>query len=101
VGIQRIPVLPVAWAIVGVPLTFALFVAVAYRSSVLPFLNGREWLWWAGFVCSLCTGVASIFFVRSAQFAERAIAAAAYVVVMGAALFGVGLAVACLNGDCL
>jgi hypothetical protein len=92
---------PLAWSVIGVPLLFALALVIAHQVRAVPFLGGREWLWWASFGIALSIGVATLLSVQRWRLHERIIAAVAYIALMGPALLAIGLFVSCANGDCL
>jgi hypothetical protein len=99
-GRQRIML--VLGSLVLVPMLFAVYVAVSYRialsSGRLPITNEPEWIWWLVLVGVLIVG-AYLVWLGVARL--KAVAVAAYVIVMTAVLLGVHHWVACMNGDCL
>jgi hypothetical protein len=94
-----------AWALAGVPVFFAIFIGIAYRTALsrgeLPFLNDHEWRWWMMFGLLLCSGEAGIFDASSSYVSHRSLAVLGYLVVMAITLFVVALSVSCLHGDCI
>jgi len=86
---------------VGVPAAFAAFVwtsyAVAFARGDLPFLDQREWRWWAAFGVVLIAGVVCIVGARTTTRRRivTAVLAVGYVVVMAVILAAIGFGVAC------
>jgi hypothetical protein len=93
------------WALVGVPLLFALFVFISYRISLnqsnLPFLGDHEWRYWVAWGTALGSGVVCSYVAYSNRTSSRLIAALGYLLVMGLSLVLIGGFVACSQGDCL
>jgi hypothetical protein len=87
------------WALVGVPLLFALFVFISYRISLnrsnLPFLGDHEWRYWVAWGTALGSGVVCTYVASSNRTSIRSIAALSYFLVMGLSLVFVGGFVAC------
>lgn len=94
-----------AWSLLGVPVTFFLYIEWSYRYALsqgkLPFLTSSEWLWYVAFGICLASGV--IGFIKLPFFRERNSFSVGvpYLILMGVALLGIHLVVACHNGDCL
>ncbi len=97
--------LAVAWGVV--PVTFAVFIFASYRYALsrgrLPFGESTEWMWWAAFGFGIILGALAIFSTGAGEtrVVWRTFFALCYVVIMGAFLFGIGLYIACLQGDCI
>ena len=89
-------------AVLGVPILFGTFVHGAYRlsleSGVLPFAGAREVYWYVGLAISLLCGL--VFVHNAARDFGRIAVCIGYAIVMGLALIGLHLWIACLNGDC-
>lgn len=91
-----------AW--LAVPLLFAGFVAASYKVALgngqLPFLGGREWHWFFAFGILDLAGAFCAWKTCENRF-RAAVYAVSYFLVMGVALAGLGLLLACNFGDCL
>lgn len=94
-----------AWAFVGVPLAFYIYIELAYRYALsqgkLPFLGSSEWLWYTVFGVCLISGVISVIKLPILRNRNPFAVGIPYVALMGAALFSIHVAVACGKGDCL
>src|SRR5262245_52411428 len=94
-----------AWALLGVPLLFAGYVHLAYKISfargLLPYVMLPVWVTHVVWDDSFLSGVAAIIFIPYGTKVARITGAVLYAPVFGAALFYLGLLVACANGDCL
>jgi hypothetical protein len=90
-------------ALVLVPVLFGVYVALSYklalRSGRLPITDESEWIWWSVFGLLLALGVYLVSLSTTGKL--RFLLAGLYVVAMAAALLGIHIWVACLNGDCL
>ena len=88
---------------VVVPMLFAMYVAFSYKlalqSGRLPITNEPEWIWWS--VLSLLVVLGAYLVTLSAVGKLRFVLAGVYAVTMTAALLGIHLWIACMNGDCL
>ncbi len=97
--------LTVAWGVV--PVAFAVFIFASYRYALsigrLPFDESTEWTWWAAFGFGIILGAVGIFNTGADETSVgwRTFLTVCYVVIMGAFLFGIGLYIACLQGDCI
>jgi len=90
-------------ALVGVPMLFAMYVAISYklalRSGRLPVTDESEWIWWS--ILGLLIVIGVYLVSLSATGKLRYVLAGLYAIAMTAALLGIHLWIACLNGDCL
>lgn len=95
----------IAWAMLGVPVIFALYVFLSYQYSLsrgmLPYTLMPRSVWFVVFAGCLLSGIMSIFFVRSKKKATRVFIGIIYAPVMGALMLALHLWVACASGDCL
>lgn len=94
-----------AWALVGAPGIFAIYVWWSYRYSLarggLPFSEVPEWSWFLAFAVSATSGVVALYLARPTS---RAIAIAlivVYAIAVVAANVAIHLAIACGFGDCI
>ena len=94
-----------AWAIVGVPLAFLIYVELSYRYALsqgkLPFQGLSEWHWYSAFGICLASGVISLIKLPIFRHRNPFTVGILYAVLMGAVLFAIHLFVACGKGDCL
>ena len=91
------------WLILGVPVTFALFVQLGYllRPGVVPFRGGGEVLFLCVLVGLMLSGALALAkMVRQAWWVRLA-SASAYIICMTPAVLFTALLVGCFNGDCL
>jgi uncharacterized protein (DUF2062 family) len=85
------------WAVLGVPLAFALIYNASYKGGA----------WWSEskqmgtLVFFVLTGAIAMFALPRSKLWMRFLASAAYFVVMYGVLFFVGIGIACTNGNCL
>lgn len=90
-------------ALVGVPMLFAMYVAISYklalRSGRLPVTDESEWIWWSILGLLIVLGVYLVSLSTTGKL--RYVLAGLYAIAMTAALLGIHLWIACLNGDCL
>lgn len=93
----------IAWLTVGVPASFALFVAIAYAmwGSPVPFKDGRETIFFVVLaVLALSGGIALSRLLPWPRW-SKILGGVVYLVAMVILLPFVALLVGCFNGDCL
>ena len=89
------------WSIVGTPASFAVFVECAYHyKRSLPHTIQAEWVWGLVFGTCLLSGFVAMLSVLQKGW-PRITLGIAYIIVMTACMFYIGLMIACLNGDCI
>ena len=93
------------WALLGVPVTFSVYVVLAYRIALahgrLPFLPSGGWRWVVAYFVSLASGVLAVALLPRSRLWVRVALAVGYLGTMGVFLFGASLVIGCSNGDCL
>lgn len=88
-------------ALAGVPVVFAVFVAIACQISPTPFYSPTgEAVLFTVTAASVITG-GTLLALLTARWWQRFLFFALYAVPMVGVLFLVGLFVACFNGDCI
>jgi hypothetical protein len=90
-------------AVLGIPVTFAIFVRASYwfAEGRSPLIDEAEWLWWGTLVLSIVVGASLIYGTSIQPRWFRAVTAFLYAGAMVVALLGVHFFVACASGDCL
>ena len=90
----------VAWAVLGVPVAFAMFVQLGYYFDFLP-APLFTFMYWSIFGLVVTSGAMGIaIWLAGLDWVQWGIAAL-YLPLMGYALLYVNLLVSCFNGDCL
>ena len=97
--------LSLAWALVGVPATFYLYVDWTYRYALaqgkLPFSLFPAWLWYVVFGLLVVTGVIGLTKLSQMRTKVRLVIGVLYVTLMAGVLLVVHIGAACANGDCI
>ena len=95
----------IAWAIIGAPAVFAVYVEWSYRYSdargVLPYQILPRWLWFAVFGICLASGAVAIGSGHFKRKLIKIIIIFGYLVLSVILLAAISLYVSCINGDCL
>jgi len=98
-------VLLAAFALLGVPAAFAVFLSTAYRIALeagrLPFAFDRIWLWYAAFAVLLALGSLATFLAVTGTVRLRLVLVVLYAFAMSVALLVTALFTSCAMGDCL
>jgi hypothetical protein len=94
-----------AFALLGVPVLFSLFIFIAYtltlQRGILPFVGSREWVWPVAFVACLVMGNAALLRMFTGGSGLKVAVSILYLLVMGVGLTVCALLTGCALGDCL
>jgi hypothetical protein len=94
-----------AWALLGAPIAFFVFIDWSYRRALehgrLPFLGSAEWIWYVAFGICLATGAISLIKLPILRDKNPYVVGITYAIIMGAALVAIHLRLACGHGDCI
>ena len=98
-----------AYAMVGAPTLFALFIYFCYWLAALdaaafPFAGTDEWRWDVAFTLALGSRIAAVFNGLAASqpnWRRRALPCLVYALLMATILKVIFLLIACAHGDCI
>jgi heme/copper-type cytochrome/quinol oxidase subunit 3 len=92
------------WSVIGVPLTFAVFIFAAYyvtQPLSMPAYQSKEWLFWLPTLILVTSGILAIYQIISMSRAWKLACIAIYGFTYFWLLAFIGLGIACSFGDCI